>query len=297
MMKKLIFIAILFTQLSVNVFADTVKLDFGIYGSERRNWVDDQNLPIIRQLEKSLGAQLNQKVEIKIVFFPAYNDAIDALVDRKIDFARLGGASYVRVKSRSPNVTILASESSKGRPYFEGVIGVLNESPIKTVEDLKGRSFAFGNKSSTIGRYLSQKFLFDNGISAGDLAGYNYLGRHDNVAIAVIRDVYDAGAFKIDILKKKNFSKRIRAIARFRAPTQSWIAREGLDPMYLSSLKSGLLSMPKEALIKNRDGFIEGNDSNFESLRSAIENNALFFIHKQSGTSETIEEISSYSDC
>ncbi|WP_299878159.1 PhnD/SsuA/transferrin family substrate-binding protein [uncultured Cocleimonas sp.] len=295
MMKKLLLISILFAQLSATVFANTLKLDFGVYGSERRNWVDDQNEPILRHLEKSLKAQLNKNVEINIVFFPAYKDALDALVDKKIDFARLGGASYVAVKRRSPNVSILASESSKGRPYYEGVIGVLKDSPIKKVEDLKGRSFAFGNKSSTIGRYLSQKFLVDNGITAGDLAGYNYLGRHDNVAIAVIRDVYDAGAFKIDILKNKNFSKRIRTIASFRAPTQSWVARDGLDPLYTSSLKKGLLNTPKEAfIIKNRDGFIEGDDSNFESLRNSIEHNSLFFMHKRT---ENTEQTSSYSDC
>lgn len=294
-MKKIIFIILLFAQLSANVLADTIKFDFGIYGSERRSWVDDQNAPILQHLEKNLAAQFNKKVEINIVFFPAYKDAIDALVNKKIDFARLGGASYVRAKRRNPNVSILALESSKGLPYFEGVIGVLNDSPIKKVEDLKGRSFAFGNKGSTIGRYLSQKFLVDNGIVAADLAGYNYLGRHDNVAIAVIRDVYDAGAFKIDILKNKNFSKRIRTIAQFKAPTQAWVARAGLEPKFLASLKSGLLSTPKKSfIIKNRDGFVEGDDSNFESLRESIENNAVFFMHKKA---ENSQQISSSSDC
>ncbi|GAA0396417.1 hypothetical protein GCM10009133_01880 [Cocleimonas flava] len=280
MIKKLLFITILFAQLSVPVYAETVKLNFGVYGSERRNWVDDQNAPILKNLEKNLGEQLNQKVEINVVFFPAYKDAVDALVNKKIDFSRLGGASYVEVKRRSPNVSILAAESNKGQPYYDGVIGVLKDSPIKKLEDLKGKSFAFGNKSSTIGRYLSQKFLFENGISADDLAGYNYLGRHDNVAIAIIREVYDAGAFKEDILRNKNFSKRIRALARFKAPTQSWVAREGLDPVYLKGLKKGLLNTPKEVfIIKNRDGFIESKDSNFKSLRASIENNAFFFLN------------------
>jgi len=289
MIKTIIFISILVTQLSAGVFADTIKLDFGIYGSDRRNWVDEQNSPILQYLEdhlsvdNHLGAESNSKVEINTVFFPAYKDAIDALVNKKIDFARLGGASYVQVKRRSPNASILALESSKGVPYYQGVIGVLNDSPIKKVEDLKGRSFAFGNKSSTIGRYLSQKYLVDNGIVASDLAGYNYLGRHDNVAIAIIRDVYDAGAFKIDILKNKNFKKRIRIIASFKAPTQAWISRADLDPKLHESLKNGLLSISKEALIiKNRDGFIEGNDSDFEGLRNSIENNAKFFMEKSS---------------
>ncbi len=98
--------------------------------------MDEQNTPILQHLEKSLSTQFNKKVEINTVFFPAYKDAIDALMNKNIDFARLDDASYVKVKRRNPGVSILALESSKGVPYFEGVIGVLNNSPIKKVEDL-----------------------------------------------------------------------------------------------------------------------------------------------------------------
>ena len=41
-----------------------------------------------------------------------------------------------------------------------------------TVEDLRGRTFAFGDRNSTIGRYLSQLHLMEHGIRAPDLAGY-----------------------------------------------------------------------------------------------------------------------------
>jgi ABC-type phosphate/phosphonate transport system substrate-binding protein len=93
MIKKLLFITILFAQLSVPVYAETVKLNFGVYGSERRNWVDDQNAPILKNLEKNLGEQLNQKVEINVVVFTAYKDAVDARVSKKIYLSPFGGAS------------------------------------------------------------------------------------------------------------------------------------------------------------------------------------------------------------
>jgi len=140
---------------------------------------------------------------------------------------------------------------------------------------------AFGNKSSTIGRYLSQKYLTDNGITEAELKQYQYLGRHDNVAIAIIRKTHDAGAFKSSILKDKNLKERIRVIARFKAPTQAWVARAGIDMGVLTKLRQVLISVPKESItIKSRDAFVKGDDSNFKYLRESIQNNDLFFTKK-----------------
>ena len=279
--KTILIFAVLIIQCTFSVHADIHKLSFGIYGSERRNWVDANNVPVLRYIKDQLKIKYKLDVEIKTVFFPSYTDAVNALINKEIDFARLGAASYIDVKRQSPLVSIIAVESFKGFPYHEGVIGVLKDSPIKEIKDLKGKSFAFGNKSSTIGRYLSQKFLVDNGITDSELKGYEYMKRHDNVAVAIIRKIHDAGAFKIGIFKNKNFSERIRILARFKAPTQAWIAREGIDATLLSNLKQVLLSTPKEMIpTKNRDAFIESDDKNFEDLRDSIENNSLFFTKK-----------------
>ncbi len=277
----MLFFTVLITQFTVSVHAEPINLTFGIYASERRNWINEDSSPILRHIRDQLKAKLQTDVHINTVFFPAYKDAVNAIVNKEIDFARLGAASYINAKRQSPKISIIALESNKGKPYHEGVIAVLKDSPIKTLADLKGKSFAFGNRSSTIGRYVSQKFLFDNDISEVNLKSYEYMGRHDNVAIAIIRKLHDAGAFKSAILKNKNFKKRIRAIASFNAPTQAWVAREGMDPDLLSCLTNVLISVPREAItIKDRDAFIQGDDKNFEYLRDSIENNKQFFTKK-----------------
>lgn len=277
-LKKVLLFSILASQFMNAAYAETLNLKFGIYASERRAWLDADNVPILKHLKDQLKSEFNIDVKIKTVFFPAYSDAVNAVVNKEVDFARLGAASYVNAKTQSPLISIIALESNEGTPYHEGVFGVLKDSPIKSLNDLKGKSLAFGNKSSTIGRYVSQKYLLDNGITESDLKNYEYMGRHDNVAIAVIRKTHDVGAFKSAILKDENLKTRIRVIARFKAPAQAWVAREGLEKSLLSKLKQVLISVPKEAItIKDRDAFIEGDDSNFSYLRDSIENNDLFF--------------------
>lgn len=279
--KIILIFAVLLTQLLIPVQAETLKLDFGIYGSERRNWLDAENVPILQHLQDKLKTEFKLEVRINTVFFPSYTEAVTALINKEIDFARLGAASYIETKRQSPLASIIALESYKGETYHEGVVAVLKVSPINRLEDLKGKKFAFGNKSSTIGRYMAQKFLVDSGITETDLKSYDYMERHDNVAISIIRNTHDAGAFKSSILKDENFSKRVKVLARFKAPTQAWVARAGMDTDLLSNLKQVLISTPEDAItINERDAFVEGDDSNFQDLRDSIQNNDQFFTKK-----------------
>ena len=280
--KSFLIFSILFSQCLFPVYAEMKTLNFGIYGSERRSWIDEHNVPLLQHIKKQLNIKHKQKIDINTVFFASYTEAVDALINKKIDFARLGAASYLSAKRESPLTSIIAVESFKGKQFHEGVIAVLKDSPIKSIKDLKDKSFAFGNKSSTIGRYLSQQFLLDNGISAADLKTHEYMGRHDNVAIAIIRRTHDAGAFKIGILKDERFNKRLRILDHFQAPAQVWVSRAGFDENLLSNLKDVFFNIPKEVInIKNRDAFVQGNLSNFEYLRNSIDNNDLFFSKKQ----------------
>ena len=68
-------------------------------------------------------------------------------------------------------------ESKKGQKTFNGVICIHKTSSIKKVSELAGKRFAFGNELSTIGRYLSQLYLLNNGVKASDLGYYEYLGK------------------------------------------------------------------------------------------------------------------------
>ena len=89
------------------------------------------------------------------------------------------------MKRANSGLRILAMERVGGDKVFYGIIAVAKDSPIDSVAQLRGRSFAFGNDQSTIGRYLSQQFLRSHGIYASDLSRFDYLERHDKVGTAV----------------------------------------------------------------------------------------------------------------
>ncbi len=160
------------------------------------------------------------------------------------------------------------------------MICVAKNSSIQAVEELKGKRFAFGNKRSTIGRYLSQLYLRKHGIIANDLAEYQYLNRHDKVGAAVAAGQFDAGA-----LKEGTFNKLLtkgaplRSISVFPNVTKPWVARSGMPVRIFKAVKKSLLSLkdPKALKALKKDGFISGSDGDYRVTREAIEDNARFF--------------------
>ncbi len=275
-------IALLFFALATGIFpahAD-VELKFGVYVSDKPTEMVRKFRPVLNALEAAMRGKLGEAVHIKMRVAIDYEAGITDLVTGAVDFARFGPAPYILAKAQNSKLRILSVESEKGTKIFYGIICVPKESPIRTVEDLRGKSFAFGNRRSTIGRYLSQLFLLRHGIGAKELASYSYLERHDKVGAAVARNQFDAGALKEGTFKKLvSKGLQIRAIASFPNVTKPWVARGGLAPRVFDALRAALMQMRDPAALKalKKDGFLEGRDEDYAVIRKAMASNPRFF--------------------
>jgi phosphonate transport system substrate-binding protein len=257
-----------------------ITLKFGVYATDSRADVEQKFRPALAALESDLTDRLGETVTITLKISPTYEGGLDDLVNGDVDFTRLGPASYVLGKERQRRLSILAMESKNGAKTFNGIICVAMDSDIDSVAELRGRSFAFGNEQSTIGRYLSQLHLVESGIRAQDLSGYEYLGRHDKVGIAVGRGEFDAGA-----LKQSTFNKLvkkgvpIRVLVTFPNVTKPWVGRAGLKRRIRKALQAALLDMtdPKALKALKVDGMFPGKDSDYAVIRESIKENGRFF--------------------
>lgn len=257
------------------------QLRFGIYTSEKPTEMVKIFRPILNSIEADIKKRLGKSVNIRIQVARNYAIGIDDLVEGRVDFARLGPASYVEAMRRNPKLKILAIESDNGNKIFHGVICVGKYSSIQGISELKGTSFAFGNERSTIGRYLSQQYLRNHGIRAFDLRHYEYLGRHDTVGTAVGAGKFQAGALKESTFNKLvNKGVPIRAIARFPNVTKPWIARAALPEEHFNALSKTLMRLKDPVALKRlkKEGFLPGADEDFHIIREAMEQNELFFI-------------------
>lgn len=250
----------------------TPSLTFGIYQSDKATVMYKMFFPVIQYIQTDLKRRLGRPVDIQLRIFRSYDEGIESLVAGKVDFVRFGPASYITAKGRNNRVKLLAMEHKSGKKRFKGLIIVAVDSPIRSLTDLKGHSFAFGDRNSTIGRYLAQAELVKAGIHANDLRNFDYLGRHDKVARAVEVGDYDAGAVKIKTYKKANKNGTLRIVVSFDNLTKPWVAREDLDASVFEALQKSLFGLTDPAVLKKLkvSGFMATSDTEYEFVREAI---------------------------
>ena len=256
-----------------------LTLTFGTYAADKPTETVRKYGPFLAFLSKELSAELGVPVTIRMKIDKEYDAAIKNLATGVVDFARFGPASYVAAKGMNPGISILAMESKKGKKRFNGVIAVHSDSALQSLGDLRGHSFAFGDELSTIGRYLSQSQLLDAGISADDLSGFAYLGRHDIVGEAVGSGKFAAGALKEStFVNLVNKGVPIRAMVKFDNVTKPWLAASDLSPDVARALTDIMLDPSHLEQLRKvaKHGFLAGSDNDYDFVRRAIEHSMSF---------------------
>ncbi len=255
------------------------NLRFGVYTSDKPTVMFRKFRPILHTLEKRLSEKRGTPVKIHLRIFKSYEAGREGLVKGQVDFARLGPASYVLVKDSAPETSILAIEERGGETSFDGIIFTYEGSGLSRVEDIEGKKFAFGEQTSTIGRYLPQAFLAEKGIFARDLESFDYLGRHDRVTAAVAARKFHAGSAKESTFKKQKAAGLVE-LARVKNVTKPWVASPKLSADWKQSLRESLLELKEKdalrALGKKATGFRAADDSTYDSIRKAMKASLLF---------------------
>jgi phosphonate transport system substrate-binding protein len=273
-------IAVLSLIASAAAAAEPTIITFGVYTSDKPSDMYRQFKPALEVVETAIETTVKGDVEIKLQIYNSYDAAQKALVYGEVDFVRFGPASYIIAKQQNEGIRLLAIEENDGSHLFNGVIFCRTESSIQKLEDLAGRAFAFGDDTSTIGRYLSQAELVKHGVFAKDLSDFKYLGRHDTVATAVLHGRFDAGAVKEGTFKKYE-DKGLRVLNKFDNVTKPWVARSGLDGKLFEALRDALLGLNDEkalgSLGNKTTGFAEVTDKDYDFVRDGMRASEAFF--------------------
>jgi len=231
--------------------------------------------PFLRYLEESTGYRFTIK------FTERYEDTVRNLGKGITDLAAIGSVNYIIAKNKY-NVGCLAMGLNyDGRPEYRAVIFTKPDSPIKSLKDLRGKSFAFGDRFSTQGHVIPRKMLEDAGLSLLDLKNYAFTGSHTNTVRAVINGEYDAGGVQDSLANRLAQEKRIRIIAVSKPYPSSLIAyNKGVLPSVIDDIKKALFSlepMGKDAsFLKNWDktempgGFTECSEEMLKEIESLV---------------------------
>ncbi len=160
----------------------------------RVSLVPDEAPFVLRRKFMALSEYLEKKIGMKIEFRPSAdaNALIDALVANKLDMVWFSGFDFVRAQSRSDNQVIPIAQRAEDAQTRSVFITARND--ITKFEDLAGKTFAFGEKSSTSGHLMPRSFLRTAYVNP-DVAMKHLIYSDSNMEVvtAVTGGIADAG--------------------------------------------------------------------------------------------------------
>lgn len=226
----------------------------------------------LKPLTKYLSKRLNKNVILRLS--PNMGAAINEAAKGTVDIAYLTPVAYLRAHEKG-NAQLIAKTVTKGKASFKLMIVVKEDSPIKSVKDLLGKSFAFGDERALLQRAV----VVGAGINMNQFKEYRFIGHYDNIARAVMNNDFDAGILK-DTMAYKWEGKGLRILhASPELPPYNIVASKNVNKGMLKELRQIFLSLDKnnpdhlkviKAVDKKYDGFAATNDAEYDVVRKLV---------------------------
>jgi len=242
---------------------------------------DEAPTELLRKF-KPLGAYLEQQLGMKVEFVPVadYPAVVEALATDRLDMAWLGGFTFVQVNLKTGNAIPLV-QREQDAAFTSTFISA--DPQVKSLKDLKGKTFAFGSISSTSGSLMPRYFMLQDGIKPESyFSRVAYSGAHDATAAWVQAGKVDAGVLNSSVWDKlvksgKVDTAKVKVFAT--TPTYfdyNWTVRGTLDPALSEKIKQAFLALdpanPEHKAILDLQAasrFIETKPENYKGIEEA----------------------------
>ncbi|MEO4048759.1 putative selenate ABC transporter substrate-binding protein [Pseudomonas sp. CAU 1711] len=242
---------------------------------------DEAPTELLRKFEP-LGAYLEQELGMQVEFVPVadYPAVVEALATDRIDLAWLGGFTFVQVRLKTGNALPLVQREQDAQ--FTSKF-ITSDASVKSLADLKGKSFAFGSVSSTSGSLMPRYFMLQDGIKPeAFFSRVGYSGAHDATAAWVQAGKVDGGVLNASVWDKlvaagKVDTAKVKVFAT--TPTYydyNWTVRGSLDAALADKIKAAFLALdpavPEHKAILDLQAasrFIETKPENYKGIEDA----------------------------
>ena len=168
------------------------ELTIGISSGENETDAIARNQPYADYLSRELG------VPVKMIRGTDYAAVIEAMRAGHVQIASVGPAAYALARKImgediAPVAVTLDNEGNLG---YHSVIAVRADSPYQSLEDIKGKSFAFADPNSTSGYAVPSYYLATElGTTADEyFSEVAFSGGHEQSVMALVNGTFEAVA-------------------------------------------------------------------------------------------------------
>jgi len=151
----------------------------------------ERNDATYRPLADYLAKRLGRPVQLRTV--DTWEGLAKSLASGETDIALLGPWGYV-LANHEAGAQAIATIVYDGKPEYFAIMVTHPKSGIASVKDLKGRTFAFGDKGSTSGYLIPLHHFMQQGIDPDRYFSRVLNTKHQAIETQVTRGELDAGA-------------------------------------------------------------------------------------------------------
>ena len=242
---------------------------------------DEAPTELIRKF-KPLGEYLEQQLGMPVKFTPVsdYAAVVESLASDRLDLAWLGGFTFVQTRLKTGDAIPLVQREQDEQFTSKFITA---DPDVKSLADLKGKTFAFGSVSSTSGSLMPRYFMLKDGIEPEQyFKRIAYSGAHDATAAWVEAGKADAGVLNASVWDKlvaagKVDTAKVRVISTTPPYYDyNWTVRGNLDPALVEKIKAAFLALdpanPEHKAILDLQAasrFIETKPENYAGIEEA----------------------------
>jgi phosphonate transport system substrate-binding protein len=246
--------------------------------------IPDENPNELLRIYTPFADYLSKELGMKVRFTPVvdYAATVEGLAARKLDLVWYGGFTSVQaVRRTSGTAKRLAMRQEDAE--FKSVFIAKPGSGIRSLADLKGKSFAFGSVSSTSGHLMPRYFLLQAKVTPErEMKQVAFSGAHDATALWVESGKVDAGALNFLVWDKLVQTRKVdltKVNVFYTTPPYAdyvWTARGDLDQGLQEKITAAFLKLDyanpeqKRLLDLHRTRkYIKANDADWKAIEEA----------------------------
>ena len=206
---------------------------------------------------------------------------MEGLAANRLDLVWFGGFTSVQAARRAKGAQRIIMRKEDAQ--FKSMFITRKGSGIRSLKDLKGKTFAFGSVSSTSGHLMPRFYLLQAGIKPEkDFAKFAFSRAHDATAAWVEAGRVDAGALNFLVWDKLVQSKKVdtsKVEVFWITPAYVdyvWTIRGGIDQDLVNKISKAFLKLDnnnpahKKLLKLHRTkGYIPAKDSEWKVIENA----------------------------
>jgi phosphonate transport system substrate-binding protein len=271
-------LAVLFAALMGSTsFAAEPPLKFGIGLFQPDK---EKNDATYRPLADFLAKKLGRDVQLRTV--DSWEGLAKSLSTGETDIALLGPWGYVLANNQA-NAQVVSTILYDGKPEYFAIMVTSPNSGINSPKDLKGKTFAFGDKGSTSGYLIPLYYFMQQGIDPETYFSKVLHTKHQAIEMQVTQGALDAGA---DYNRNRNAMIELGLIKAEQSkiiwespplPNDAFAVSANVykNKALIAKIQAALLDVGPE--LKNQPnllpahytGFVSRDDAFYKSIRDA----------------------------